>query len=177
MKINQTLKDVLFGLALGGFMCMCAAIYFNKEENPVISEDTTTAVYMLHTLGMVFGVMMNRNSFPLDRKYTFFRALGVGYFIMLIASVIYGFYISFLYSENVELLPAVKETLTANMDLMFPDNPELKDSYATLMETMVTPSFLGIVEAIRVLMATLIPALVTALFFRRRVKIINNPNQ
>lgn len=40
MKINQSLKDALFGVALGGFMCMCAAIYFNKGENPVISEDT-----------------------------------------------------------------------------------------------------------------------------------------
>ena len=177
MKINQTLKDTLFGLALGGFMCMCAAIYFNKGENPIISEDTSTAVYMLHTLGMVFGVMMSRNGIALDKKFTFFKAFGVAYFIMVIASVIYGFYISFVYSENPDLLPAVKEVLASNAELMFTNEPELMESYKTLMVEMVTPRFLGIVEAMRVLMATLIPALITALFFRRKAKIVNNENQ
>lgn len=171
MKINQSLKDALFGVALGGFMCMCAAIYFNKGENPVISEDTTTAVYMLHTLGMVFGVMMSRKSFPLDRRFSFFRAFGVGYFIMLMAVVVYGFYIRFVYEQNIDLLPAVKEQLAANTEMMFANEPELAQSYKTLVESMVTPAFLGTVEALRVLMATLIPALITALFFRRKAKV------
>ena len=174
MKINQTLKDVLFGLALGGFMCMCTAIYFNKGENPVISEDTTTAVYMLHTLGMVFGVMMSRNGFPLDRKFSFIRAFGVAYLIMLIASVVYGFYTYYVYVENQDLMPAVKEVLATNAEMMFADKPELQESYKDIMLAMVTPTFLGCIEASRVLTASLIPALITALFFRRKAKVVND---
>lgn len=174
MKINQTLKDVLFGVALGGFMCMCTAIYFNKGENPVISEDTSTAVYMLHTLGMVFGVMMSRNGFPPNKKFSYWRALGVAYLIMLIASTLYGFYIHFVYEQNLDMLPAVQEVLSASTDLMFADDAELKDMYKSMIEKMLTPSFLGVVEALRVLMATFIPALITALFFKRKAKEIIN---
>ncbi len=174
MKINQTLKDTLFGFALGGFMCMCVAIYFNKGENPIISENTTTAVYMLHTFGMVFGVMMSRNGIPQDRRFTFMRAFGVAYYIVLVASVIYGFYIYYTYTQNLELMPAVMEVLEQNMTMMFADKPELQESYKDVLSSMVTPSFLGFVEAIRVLMATLIPALITALFFRRKAKVVNS---
>lgn len=173
MKINQTLKDTLFGLALGAFMCMCVAIYFNKGENPVISESTTTAVYMLHTLGMVFGVMMSRNGFPLDRRFSFMRALGVAYYIVLLAAVVYGFYLYYTYMQNMELMPAVLEVLEQNASLMFADKPELLESYKEIMVSMVTPAFLGFIEATRVLMASLIPALITALFFRRKAKVVN----
>ncbi len=174
MKINQTLKDVLFGVALGGFMCMTTAIYFNKGENPVISEDTTTAVYMLHTLGMVFGVMMSRNGFPVDRKFTFLRAFGVAYLIMLIASIVYGVYINYVYMQNPDLIPVVKEVLATNAEAMFANDSELQESYKNVMLAMVTPAFLGSIEASRVLTATLIPAIVTALFFRRKARVINS---
>lgn len=154
-------------------MCLCSAIYFNKGGNPAIDEALRQALYLLGIAGMIFGVLKSRNAHAPEDGYSFGKAFLTAYKIVAVAAVCLALFTVYIYRKHPDLLPLVADAMAEQIEQVFTDDAEIAAAYASVIRGTVSPAVLGFSEFMKVMLGALLPALITAVFFRRSKRTIN----
>lgn len=169
IKPNSFLeKNTLFGIFVGLGFIIASYLFFRTGRSISLEPHLNNIIMLLSIAGSFIGVRKYRDE-VLGGYIKYGKALGACVYLITVASVLYGFFMYYLYKQHPELLENYITTVSLTLQEVYANSP-LLENMESMVRTFTTPATIALAEIFNKIFTGFIFSLFLAGLIRRNAR-------